>query len=148
MREVTIAALIALCCAIGNGQTPKPRTYLAGSPESVAVTMWSKILTTCPVPKATSTATFFAVPGKDVYEYRGTWTKYFPKKITEADRLNGVQLQGMAVFGASLLRVMESRRGGREWSSWSDGHKASDVYAGIDGLPSNSLIGWETCGSF
>ena len=79
----------------------------ASGAESAAATLWRAVTTACPIQGSASAATFFEQPiygfnkGR-LNEFLDAWTKILPLEITEADRPNGVQFRGTAVW---VLRI-------------------------------------------
>ena len=100
------------------------------TPEVVAASLWKTISVVCPVPGG-SPATFIAFPNNQTHfyplaglliEYRGAWTKFATTPLTEADRLNGIQFQGLAMMGATAERSAKPwmPKSSRIWSEWTD----------------------------
>ncbi|MDP8983013.1 MAG: hypothetical protein M3O35_20750 [Acidobacteriota bacterium] len=106
-----------------SGATP-------ASPEALAASLWQKMTTTCQVnvQGQMKTMTFIYYPAhhpfkvgnvtEEFVEYSGAWTKFVPLRLTEADRLNGIQFQGMAILGGTAWRQSDSLQ--KEWSEWRD----------------------------
>jgi len=100
------------------------------SPEALAASLWQKITTTCQVnvQGQMKTVTFIYYPAhhpfkvgnvtEEFVEYIGAWTKFVSLRLTEADRLNGIQFQGMAILGGTAWRQSDSLQKG--WSEWRD----------------------------
>ena len=123
-----VSASLMMC------QSPPPasmRSLLNADtpPERVKDLLFATILTTCPIQRTSSTATFFPHPKGDLYhsgvlyEYRNAWKKLVPMKLTEANRLYGLQFKGVAVLGASVYQFMDPNPPGdrkRAWSGWED----------------------------
>ena len=115
------AVSMAMCTAAhSQNQQPTPT-----SPEAVAAQMWKKIVSVCPISGEGGTATVFAFPVSVLseapaewrWEFREAWTKLYPKDLSSADRLNGLQFYGYAVLGGALYRMND----GTKWSEWKDG---------------------------
>jgi len=100
--------------------------------EALAETMWENILTSCQVPGSTTPTMFFhrmeykthtyeaSLFGREtLFEYRSTWKRFYSLPITEADRLNGIQFNGLAIFGARAVRHSYNDKPPSEtWSAW------------------------------
>jgi len=61
----------------------------------------------------------FTTPAEYQFKNLQMQVQTFPKTISEADKLNGIQWQGMVSLSADVYR--ERPIGGKEWSRWSDG---------------------------
>lgn len=57
--------------------------------------------------------------GKEVYEIKEPRVRLVPWKVTDADRLNGVEWQGKAALDATAVREWGTILG--HWESWSNG---------------------------
>ena len=122
-----LAGGIASVTSLAQGPPPTSQT----SPEAAAEYVWSTILKSCTVPgEPGKTAVFFGDPqARDaLYEFRGTWKKLFPQKLTEADRLNGVQYSGLAVLGFSANRYFSQNK----WSPFDKGTADASWYTGAN----------------
>ncbi len=64
----------------------------------------------------------FTTPAEYQFKNLQMQVQTFPKTISEADKLNGIQWQGMVSLSADVYR--ERPIGGKEWSRWSDGFGA------------------------
>jgi len=64
----------------------------------------------------------FTVPAE--YQFKNIQMKVdtFPKTVSEADKLNGIQWQGIVSLSADVTR--ERPIGGKEWGRWTDGFGA------------------------
>ncbi len=59
------------------------------------------------------------------YQFKNLQMKVdtFPRTVTEADKLNGIQWQGIVSLSADVTR--ERPIGAKEWSQWSNGFSAA-----------------------
>ncbi len=104
---------------------PKPSPWSTVTPETpektVVAHLWETILSRCPV-KGSMPATysyFYAgLSNRDrtLYEYREPHPRIIPDQLSTADKLNGVQWRGTALWTAAAYRSW-TRRDGR-WSEW------------------------------
>jgi hypothetical protein len=94
----------------GQAQSPKASP---DSPEAVVAELWQKLLITCPVPREPGkTATFYGNPeDRRLFELRDAKTTLAPKRLTEADRLNGIQFAGAAAVLYSTYRYFSTKKG-------------------------------------
>src|SRR5580658_7609674 len=102
-RVLALPLTIAVFCVGANGQVQRTApSSLAGAADY----LWQTVLTTCVVNGETHR--FYDTPDpKFVDEFAGTWTKLFEHPLTDADRRNGIQLQGLALLGGTSWRVYE-----------------------------------------
>jgi hypothetical protein len=122
-RTCVFLGLLALPEGCIAQPQPSPwSTVMPETPEKTVVAhLWETILTTCPV-KGSMPATysyFYAgLSNRDrtLYEYREPHPRIEPDQLSTADKLNGVQWRGTALWTAAAYRSW-TRRDGR-WSEW------------------------------
>jgi hypothetical protein len=64
--------------------------------------------------------------GKEFFEIKEPKVRLSPRKLTDADRLNGVEWDGKAVLEAKVVRVWGPKVG--PWEPWSNGVWRMDNY--------------------
>ncbi len=110
-----------------NRAQSQPSPWSAVAPETpvktVAALLWKTILTQCPVVGASPLqySYFYAgLPNEDrtLYEYREPNPRIQPNQLSTADKLNGVQWRGTAIWTAGAYRSWTARDG--RWSEWKD----------------------------
>jgi hypothetical protein len=119
MAAAQMTILTALC-GIGVAEAQTPTASRAASPEVIAAAAWQRITTTCQ--ENGQKITLLSLPDdalSDSYRlmaYSDAWTKYVPMQVTAADKLNGIELHGMAILGGAARKHVY--RNGKEWSEW------------------------------
>lgn len=114
-------AIMLLCatttsCQAQSSSTSQKAQAQGTAETAVAAALWEKITTTCPIKGAASPATFLIIQGR-LYEYRNASIRFYPWNVTEADRLNGTVLKGLAVLRAAAYRTAES---GKQWTAFDE----------------------------
>ena len=114
----------------GQAQSPKAAQ---NSPEAVAESIWQKITTTCAATSRSAPQVFLEDDGqaqmirtRRLYEFRDVWTMYLPEKLSEADRLNGVQSRGVSVLGYSASRQFDAGR--NAWEEFEGGSAKKSAF--------------------
>jgi hypothetical protein len=90
------------------------------SPEGVMDALFTAIVTNCGAPGSQTRDSFYFNDGT-LYQMKRAWTRLYPERITEADRLNGIQFKGIAALGAPLYRRItyySHHAGSWEWTPW------------------------------
>jgi hypothetical protein len=78
-----------------------------------------------------------------LYEYRSSWKRFFPQPINEADKLNGIQFRGLAVFGAPTSRQFfqgSTDPADRKWDHWET--YGDRITSAADAANANRLDSW------
>lgn len=112
-------------------ETARASIKSSDTPQVVSDVLWKHALRTCPVngsqdkrkPAISGFYLDFAMGLKPtLVEYRNPWTTVFSDKLSEADRLNGIQFRGMTVLGADAYRSIPSDPSytTRAWSEWQE----------------------------
>jgi hypothetical protein len=104
---------------------PKPSPWSAVTPETsekaVVAHLWETILSTCPAKGSMSGTYSYFYSGlsnrdRTLYEYREPHPRIIADQLSTADKLNGVQWRGTALWTAAAYRSW-TRPDGR-WSEW------------------------------
>jgi hypothetical protein len=165
MRSLAaVFVMIVTACHTASCQAPpkgasqhfQAKQHPSNEGEGIAETMWEKILTTCQVPGSAISTTFFhrmeyrahayaaSLFGRDtLFEYRGTWRRFYARPITEADRLNGVQFNGLAIIGATAVRsISNNKLPSDKWSVWES--RTAKLPSPKDALDYEVLTLWDS----
>lgn len=108
---------------------PQPSPWSTVTPDTpektVVAHLWDTILTTCPVKGSMPVTYSYFYAGllnidRTLYEYREPHPRIEPDQLSTADKLNGVQWRGTALWTAAAYRSWMHRDG--RWSEWKEMH--------------------------
>jgi hypothetical protein len=120
-KALTIICMSVICLlflpACWNGGGLAPTGGLDAEAKQEAEKFWAGQLTRCGGSYYRETQ--LKNGDKEFFEIKEPEARLAPRKVTDADRLNGVEWLGMVALEAKAVRVWGSRLG--HWEAWSNG---------------------------